>query len=153
MQTKLCPKCKQRKDAVAFSFRKNGYLRAYCKACEVERQNARERTPKGKAYKAKFDRENRKKKPDRYRNSELKQKYGITVVEWNERFEKQGKACAVCRRTEPSVPRRWETDHCHKTKKFRGVLCGKCNSILGFANDNPAVLVNAALYLLRQESI
>ena len=149
-QTKYCSKCRAQIDVSLFGVRANGYMRAYCKPCEVKSQNARERTPAGRAYKAAFDKKNRKVKPDRYRNSDLKRTYGITLDQWNQMFEDQEKRCAICRSDTPSPPRHWETDHNHKTNKVRGVLCGKCNSILGYADDNPAVLINAAMYLLRQ---
>ncbi len=38
-------------------------------------------------------------------------------------------------------------DHDHTTGKFRGWLCGKCNSVLGFVKDSPAILNKLALYL------
>lgn len=38
-------------------------------------------------------------------------------------------------------------DHDHKTGKFRGWLCQPCNKILGFANDNPEVLMSLIKYL------
>lgn len=40
-----------------------------------------------------------------------------------------------------------QLDHCHKTGKLRGFLCYKCNSLIGLAEDNAAVLVSAANYL------
>lgn len=38
-------------------------------------------------------------------------------------------------------------DHCHKTNKFRGLLCNACNKGLGLFNDNPILLENAIKYL------
>lgn len=48
---------------------------------------------------------------------------------------KQPSARALCR------------DHCHKTLKYRGRICNRCNSGLGFLQDNPALLRAAADYL------
>lgn len=38
-------------------------------------------------------------------------------------------------------------DHCHKTGKFRGFLCAKCNHCIGFADDSKEVLAALILYL------
>lgn len=40
-------------------------------------------------------------------------------------------------------------EHDHKTGKFRGWLCHSCNMILGYANDDPDLLVKLAKYLKR----
>ena len=38
-------------------------------------------------------------------------------------------------------------DHCHDTKKVRGLLCAKCNTLLGMAKDDVSILQNAITYL------
>jgi hypothetical protein len=45
----------------------------------------------------------------------------------------------------------FHVDHCHKTDKVRGLLCGPCNIMLGLAKDNEMLLANAILYLEKQE--
>ena len=40
-------------------------------------------------------------------------------------------------------------DHCHKTKKFRGWLCRKCNLVLGLVDDNPETLSKLIKFLKR----
>jgi hypothetical protein len=43
----------------------------------------------------------------------------------------------------------WSIDHDHKTKKFRGVLCTRCNVALGMVGDNIKRLKNLIRYLKR----
>lgn len=50
--------------------------------------------------------------------------------------------CELCGTTERLV---W--DHSHKTGKFRGTLCGTCNSGLGMLRDDPDLLRKAAAYV------
>jgi len=38
-------------------------------------------------------------------------------------------------------------DHCHESNKFRDVICGHCNRMLGFAHDSKEVLLKAVEYL------
>lgn len=44
-------------------------------------------------------------------------------------------------------------DHDHKTGKFRGWICHRCNTILGYAKDNPAVLKALEQYLIKHYAI
>jgi hypothetical protein len=38
-------------------------------------------------------------------------------------------------------------DHNHETGKVRHLLCGNCNMMIGYANENPLTLEKAAAYL------
>lgn len=81
------------------------------------------------------------------RNSAFKHKYGIGLAEVEALLKKQKNRCAICRCKEPGGQGRWHVDHCHKTKKVRGLLCFVCNMMLGQAKDSPAILRWAADYL------
>lgn len=39
--------------------------------------------------------------------------------------------CYICNIEESKCSKRLHMDHCHKTGKFRGWLCGNCNRLLG----------------------
>lgn len=58
-------------------------------------------------------------------------------------FAEQGGVCAIC----ADVPEKAHTDRCHTTGKVRGILCERCNHMLGHSKDRPAVLRLAAAYL------
>ena len=54
----------------------------------------------------------------------------------------RSKACEVCGRIG-----RVCFDHCHKSGKFRGWLCVRCNTTLGNVDDSPIILQKLAKYL------
>lgn len=55
--------------------------------------------------------------------------------------------CEVC----GNVELRIVFDHNHSTGKFRGWLCSPCNTALGHARDNPALLQKLIDYLMINE--
>jgi len=58
--------------------------------------------------------------------------------------EVQKGRCLICTK----IPtKQLVVDHCHTTGKVRGLLCDKCNFLLGLANDQINVLQNAIAYL------
>lgn len=59
--------------------------------------------------------------------------YGLTVEQYEEMFSKQDGVCAICK--QPWKTRRLAVDHCHKTGKIRGLLCGRCNGQLGWLEN------------------
>lgn len=87
------------------------------------------------------------------RNRELQRKYGITLDEYEALVNSQGDVCAICGATKKGTARGrvryWSVDHDHETGAIRGLLCQKCNTILGLAGDDPAVLGQAIEYLRR----
>jgi hypothetical protein len=44
-------------------------------------------------------------------------------------------------------------DHCHKTGKFRGLLCSRCNTGLGQFRENEAIFLAAIEYLKRDRKL
>lgn len=77
----------------------------------------------------------------------LKCNYGLTLEQRDELFAKQNYQCAICKSSEPRSVKGWHIDHCHNTKRVRGILCHFCNLILGHAKDNEGTLINAIEYL------
>jgi hypothetical protein len=53
--------------------------------------------------------------------------------------------CDICGGSKGGI----EFDHCHTHGHFRGWICKHCNGMLGFARDDPVILIKAAAYLLR----
>lgn len=74
--------------------------------------------------------------------------YGITREEFDAALAAQGGGCAICGTTEWSGRHnRPCADHCHATRRFRGILCSNCNQGVGMFGDAPARLRAAAAYL------
>lgn len=71
----------------------------------------------------------------------------ITIKEYDELFNKQKGKCRICGRHQSVLNKRLGVDHNHITGKIRGLLCNNCNLILGHANDNVIILIEAIKYL------
>lgn len=80
-----------------------------------------------------------------YKNSKIKNQYGITLEVYEKMLEAQEGKCLVCEDA-LTVP---HIDHCHVTGKVRGLLCKHCNTGLGHFKDNITNLERAILYLRR----
>lgn len=79
-------------------------------------------------------------------------KYGITVEEYIEMFNRQGHSCKIC--SDRIIPMGSggrmlvaHIDHCHSSGKVRGLLCHACNVAIGKFKDSPDNLRRAAEYL------
>lgn len=83
----------------------------------------------------------------RDRKSALRKNYGLSMIEYQERLERQGGVCAICARA-PNTGRRYLcVDHDHKTGTIRGLLCNKCNVVLGLVDDDSNVLREMISYV------
>jgi hypothetical protein len=74
--------------------------------------------------------------------------YGLTEEDFDAQLAAQKNRCAICDlvfKTEglhsPQV------DHDHHVHRLRGLVCLKCNVLLGHAEDDPELLKRAAAYL------
>ncbi len=79
----------------------------------------------------------------RGRHCYLMRTYGISVEEYEALKEKQDGRCALCQRKR----KRLAVDHCHKTGRVRGLLCGPCNRALGMLGDNEASILKVLTYV------
>lgn len=76
------------------------------------------------------------------------QLYGLTLEQWDTMFEAQGRRCACCGATSPGSKLGWHVDHVHGTKEIRGIVCLKCNQILGSLGDDATSVVYSTQTLL-----
>jgi len=76
-------------------------------------------------------------------------RYDLNKIEFQEMILNQNKKCAICK-NEFKGNRYTYIDHNHQTGEVRGLLCPKCNNLLGNCNDNINVLKAAISYLKRE---
>lgn len=90
------------------------------------------------------DKLNKKRK-----NFRLKKLYNITLKEYNHLLKTQNGRCAICNDYEKVKNRNLAVDHNHKNNKIRGLLCYRCNVLLGMAHDDINFLYQIIKYLKR----
>lgn len=128
--------------------KRTAYNRAW-RAKNREKVNARQRELRAadpERYRA-YDRKSYYADVGRRRAKSRKTLYGVTREEWDAMFAAQSGHCAVCEAAEPGGNRPWHTDHCHRTRKVRGILCKRCNTVLGHVKDDANVLRQLIHYL------
>lgn len=162
---KVCSNCRIPKDPKCFhkyAAAKDG-LFCYCKPCNKlvseawGKENAERRKARGKLWKQEnrektraYDRKaywkdpvktrERKKNPALRRKSKLLCRFGLTLEDYDRMLVAQMGVCAICGQPENSSQRKnLSVDHCHKTGKIRGLLCGACNLAVGNVKESPEI--------------
>ncbi len=139
-----CTKCGQKFPETSEYFRpdkryKNG-LTTWCRVClrAANTKNKREHrnsSEKNKVAARKYQKKYREANPDKYRSSQMKSVYGITLEQYNKMFENQKGLCAICGLPETHKNmyglKGLSIDHNHNTNKVRGLLCNNCNLAIG----------------------
>lgn len=89
--------------------------------------------------------------PDGMRNTALKNKYKITLSDYNDLLLEQNGRCAICGKDRDfgGQGNKLHVDHDHKTGSVRGLLCNGCNVGLAHFGDNVNSLSSAIEYLRR----
>jgi hypothetical protein len=73
----------------------------------------------------------------------LERRYGVTPAHYERLLKVSNGKCQGCNK----LCRRLQLDHCAKSGKVRGLLCGKCNRALGLCDHDPGILRGLAEYL------
>lgn len=98
-----------------------------------------------------YAKEWRENNPEKFKDYSLKFHYGLSLEEYNALWSAQGEACGGCGSTSPRHKKGWHLDHCHDTKKVRGILCHHCNISLGHMQDSAENLRRLADYIERHQ--
>jgi hypothetical protein len=79
------------------------------------------------------------------------EKYGLTLEEYQQMLDATEGKCPICSVElvfEGKSAARACVDHDHATGKIRGIVCSRCNLLIGKAKDDAALLMRAAEYLM-----
>lgn len=127
MKEKQCSLCKQVLPIESFGRKDAIYPRSRCRECLNRRRSECSL------------RENLKR-------------YGITVHRYEEMLAAQNGGCTICgkrnvRHSHGTNRQPLVFDHCHKTGRFRGLLCQRCNRAIGLFGDSVETIEAALTYL------
>lgn len=81
------------------------------------------------------------------RHRDLWRLYKLSPEDYDKLYLKQRGCCVICGIHQIDLHYSLVVDHSHKTKKVRGLLCRKCNVMLGMANDDVEILKKGIQYL------
>ena len=131
----FCPKCGKETE----HYTNNLKWSSKCLICKKEYDRQRNLLPEIKEF---------------YKWRDIDKKYGMSKDEWFWMYKEQGRECGMCSR-ELSINRNGSDpnslsaciDHDHETNKIRGMLCNRCNVLLGFADDDVNLLRLGIKYL------
>lgn len=114
---RICSQCKKSKSLTEYSFggsRSSGYRRYNCKDCQNNRSKA--------VYWA---------DPEKSRFRQVLRLYDLSEIEYKHMLTEQSYSCKLCLISQEKLKKRLYVDHCHKTGKVRGLLCLRCNALIG----------------------
>ncbi len=142
MDTKICTGCKREKSLDLFGM-KAGKKNTRCKECFNKYyheywKNTEAYTKHRENIQAKRDAD-----PVAYRAS----KYNLTKEELLALIARHDGMCWLCKNKKATA-----IDHCHISKKVRGMLCNSCNTGLGKLGDSVDSLRKAIEYIQAAEA-
>jgi hypothetical protein len=121
--------------------------RTICKECEkVLKAPYKDRANELRRIRRKI-----KGRTEERRRLRLKHTYKMTTADYEVMWNAQNGACAICGNPETWInqygPCPLSVDHDHKTGRVRGLLCSRCNLLLGRYNDDVILFRSIATYL------
>ena len=132
-ESKVCRSCQQEKQLTEFhkvGGKQSHIYRTYCNTCSLEM---------GKKFK------------DYKKSWRLKNRYNLDRKVYDQMLVDCNDSCMICGIHSDKLTKSLCVDHNHNTGKVRGLLCGACNSLIGYAYENKEVLYKAIEYLDRYE--
>ena len=134
MTEKQCTSCGQIKPVTQFYKRKSRRdgegLVPTCKPCTIKRNRER--------YHA---------NPNEINDRRAAKTYGTTLEHIQQMRTNADGICQCCGLPGEGHYKRLVIDHCHSTGKIRGLICAKCNTVLGLVKDRIEVLQNLQTFI------
>lgn len=157
IKKKTCSICKKILPATTNYFNKHPNckygLNSKCRECT--KKIAKEYYYKNRKKIIEKEKQRRKKNilihKKRMKKYKLKQNYNLTIERYNSMLIYQKNVCLICGKKETKRNgygiQPLSVDHNHRTGEVRGLLCNKCNSMIGFCDENPFILIKMIKYL------
>lgn len=86
-----------------------------------------------------------KRNPDYQRAYMLRTLYGLSMDDFKAMLDAQNGGCALCLKKQRK--KNLSVDHDHETKRVRGLLCQRCNRMLGGFEWDTGVLKRTIAYM------
>ena len=88
---------------------------------------------------------------ERQSSRRLERDYGLGVGEYKRMLDRQSGVCAICKNAETAGKNgkagSLSVDHNHANRNVRGLLCHRCNTMIGLSSESVEILREAANYL------
>ena len=158
-QTKICTNCKIVKSVRDFFRHKQGKygVSSCCRTClSLIARQRKEGTFEPRVIQTPEERKETSRAGSRRRYAENPNKhkaiarkvlYKISQEEYETMCITQAGQCKICKGNSTRLSGILDIDHCHETGRVRGLLCHRCNLLLGAVRDSADLLRSAANYL------
>ena len=87
------------------------------------------------------------KNKEKVKDTTLRRKYKISLIEYNEMMILQDNSCYICKLKQEHFKKMLYVDHCHNSGKVRKLLCETCNLTIGKVKENTEILRNLIKYI------
>lgn len=146
---RFCPSCQTDPQRLLERKRAKRKKVALCSDCGTQKEMGPEGTNQGRKWCVNC-RERRIQNSEQnhktlHRFYELRKRYGLDVTSYYRMLKSQDGKCKICRKGCKSG-QALGVDHCHTSKRVRGLLCKRCNMALHFI-ENKDWLKRASDYL------
>jgi hypothetical protein len=93
-----------------------------------------------------------KNNQDKWKDKDLRIRYGIRLIEYRQMLESQNKVCAICGgpETRKAISGKLcslHVDHNHENGQIRGLLCHHCNTGIGSFKESIELMKKAISYI------